>query len=84
MCLGSEQGGQDALERGEDSEDDQVETESQSNTTKRRKTLPRALEALWDALVSNREKLVESLDRTPVREDGRHRELVDLERENRG
>ena len=43
--------------------------------------MPHASEALRDALLSNREKLVESLDRTQDKEDARHTQLVDLERE---
>ena len=64
-----------------ESEDDAVDPKSQSNTAKRRRTLPKASTALRDALVLNREKLVENLDRTQDREDARHRELVSLERE---
>ena len=59
-----------------ESEDDAIDLESQSNTAKRRRTLPKASIALQDALVLNREKLVENLDRIHDREDARHKELV--------
>ena len=64
-----------------ESEDDAVDPESQSNIAKRRRTLPKASIALRDTLVLNREKLVESLDRTQDREEARHKKLVNLERE---
>ena len=64
-----------------ESEDDAVDPESQSDTAKRRRTLPKASTALQDALILNREKLVENLDRTQDREDARHKELVNLKRE---
>jgi len=45
--------------------------------------LPSPLKALQNALVSNREKLVEILNRTQESEDMRHKKLVDMEKERK-
>jgi hypothetical protein len=50
-----------------------------SNTSKRRRREPKSLEAIREAFVQNRKKLVEALDKMSEREDWRHQEMLEIE-----